>query len=87
MFKWVKAAFWSNIAGLILRNRITFLLLLAAITIGLASQWKYIRFTFTEANMLPDDHPVNMQYKNFLSKFGEEGNLILLALDDPNIYE
>ena len=86
MFKWVKAAFWSNIAGLILRNRITFLLLLAAITIGLASQWKYIRFTFTEANMLPDDHPVNMQYKNFLSKFGEEGNLILLALDDPNIY-
>ncbi len=86
MFKWVKAAFRSNIAGLILRNRITFLLLLAAITIGLASQWKYIRFTFTEANMLPDDHPVNMQYKNFLSKFGEEGNLILLALDDPNIY-
>ena len=86
MFKWVKAAFWSNIAGLILRKRITFLLLLAAITIGLASQWKYIRFTFTEANMLPDDHPVNMQYKNFLSKFGEEGNLILLALDDPNIY-
>ena len=86
MFKWVKAAFWSNIAGLILRNGITFLLLLAAITIGLASQWKYIRFTFTEANMLPDDHPVNMQYKNFLSKFGEEGNLILLALDDPNIY-
>lgn len=86
MFKWVKAAFWSNLAGLILRNRITFLLLLAAITIGLASQWKYIRFTFTEANMLPDDHPVNMQYKNFLSKFGEEGNLILLALDDPNIY-
>ena len=86
MFKWVKAAFWSNIAGLILRNRITFLLLLAAITIGLASQWKYIRFTFTEANMLPDDHPVNMQYKKFLSKFGEEGNLILLALDDPNIY-
>ena len=86
MFKWVKAAFWSNVAGLILRNRITFLLLLAAITIGLASQWKYIRFTFTEANMLPDDHPVNMQYKNFLSKFGEEGNLILLALDDPNIY-
>ena len=86
MCKWVKAAFWSNIAGLILRNRITFLLLLAAITIGLASQWKYIRFTFTEANMLPDDHPVNMQYKNFLSKFGEEGNLILLALDDPNIY-
>ena len=86
MFKWIKASFWSTIAGLILRNRIAFLLLIIAITGGLVSQWKHVRFTFTEANMLPDDHPVNMEYKHFLNKFGEEGNLILMALDDEKIY-
>ena len=86
MFKWIKASFWGTIAGLLLRHRITFLLIIAAITGGLATQWKNVRFTFTEANMLPDDHPVNMEYKHFLSKFGEEGNLILMALDDPKIY-
>ena len=86
MFKWIKASFWSTIAGLILRNRIAFLLLIIAITGGLVSQWKNVRFTFTEANMLPDDHPVNMEYKHFLNKFGEEGNLILMALDDKKIY-
>ena len=86
MFKWIKASFWSTIAGLILRNRIAFLLLIIAITGGLVSQWKNVRFTFTEANMLPDDHPVNMEYKHFLKKFGEEGNLILMALDDKKIY-
>ena len=86
MFKWIKASFWNTIAGLILRNRIAFLLLIIAITGGLVSQWKNVRFTFTEANMLPDDHPVNMEYKHFLNKFGEEGNLILMALDDEKIY-
>ena len=86
MFKWVKASFWNAVAGLILRNRITFLIIIALITVFLALQWKNIRFTFTEANMLPDDHPVNVEYKRFLSKFGEEGNLILLAIDDDKIY-
>lgn len=86
MFKWVKASFWNAVAGLILRNRITFLIIIALITGFLALQWKNIRFTFTEANMLPDDHPVNVEYKRFLSKFGEEGNLILLAIDDDKIY-
>ena len=86
MFKWVKASFWNSVASLILRNRIAFLLLIIAITGGLVTQWKNVRFTFTEANMLPDDHPVNMEYKHFLNKFGEEGNLILMALDDEKIY-
>nr|WP_315124064.1 MMPL family transporter [uncultured Capnocytophaga sp.] len=86
MFRRIKASFWGAVAGLILRNRIAFLLFLAVITGLLAIQWKNVRFTFTEANMLPDDHPVNMEYKHFLNKFGEEGNLILIALDDPKIY-
>lgn len=86
MIKWFKAEFWTSIARLILRNRIMILVVIGLITVLLAIQWKHVRFTFTEANMLPDDHPVNLEYKKFLSKFGEEGNLILLAVTDPNIY-
>ncbi|MDO4783069.1 MAG: MMPL family transporter [Capnocytophaga felis] len=86
MIKWFKAEFWITIARLILRNRITVLIGIALITIFLAIQWKNIRFTFTEANMLPNEHPVNLEYKDFLSKFGEEGNLILLAIKNENIY-
>lgn len=86
MITWLKAEFWSAVARLILRNRIVFLISIALITSLLAIQWKNIRFTFTEANMLPDDHPVNLEYKHFLSKFGEEGNLILLAIDGDSIY-
>lgn len=46
----------------------------------MALQWKNIRFSFTEANLLPDNHPINQQYEKFRSQFGEEGNLIVLGM-------
>lgn len=49
-------------------------------------QWKNMRFTFTEANLLPDDHEVNIQYNSFLEKFGEEGNLVVLGFKDKNFF-
>ena len=52
----------------------------------LALQWKNMRFTYTEANLLPDDHPVNLEYDQFLSHFGEEGNLIVMGVKDSSIF-
>lgn len=49
-------------------------------------QWKNMRFTYTEANLLPDDHPVNLEYDAFLSHFGEEGNLIVMGVKDSTIF-
>ncbi len=45
-----------------------------------------MRFTFTEANLLPDHHPVNVEYNKFLDTFGEEGNLIIIAVKDSNLF-
>ncbi|WP_194851841.1 efflux RND transporter permease subunit [Nonlabens antarcticus] len=77
--------FWDSVAGLILRNRIVLLSAIVLITIGFATQWKNLQFTHTEANLLPDDHPVNLEYNEFLSRFGEEGNLIILGIEDSEL--
>ena len=45
-----------------------------------------MRFTYTEANLLPDDHEVNLKYNNFLDIFGEEGNLIVLGVKDTTLF-
>tara|TARA_R110001632_G_scaffold38339_2_gene96476 strand:+ start:4188 stop:6455 length:2268 start_codon:yes stop_codon:yes gene_type:complete len=45
-----------------------------------------MRFSYTEANLLPEDHEVNIQYNKFLEIFGEEGNLILLAIKDSTVF-
>jgi len=78
--------FWNFISRLILKNRLVILLILLAFTVLLATQFKKLHFSHTEANILPKDHPINVQYDKFLSIFGEEGNLIILAVKDSTIF-
>src|SRR5690606_20326169 len=86
MAKKVTSGFWGTTSRIILRNRIVILLILFGITLFLSSQWKYIQFTNTEANLLPDHHPVNVDYKKFLDTFGEEGNVMVIAIKDSAIF-
>ncbi len=77
---------WKAISKLILNNRFLILTLLTLLTALFVNQWKNIRFTFTEANLLPDKHEENIKYKDFLKIFGEEGNLLVLATNDDNFF-
>ncbi len=87
MNKLFSIGFWSWVARFILRNRTLILIVILGTTVLLALQWKNMRFTYTEANLLPDDHPINLEYDQFLSHFGEEGNLIVMGVKDPAIFE
>ena len=77
---------WSLVARLILRNRVLILLSIVALTLYWSTQWKYMQFTFTEANLLPDNHPENILYQSFTKTFGEEGNVIVIAVQDSTFY-
>ncbi|MEQ3498735.1 MMPL family transporter [Tenacibaculum sp. SSH1-16] len=78
--------FWTKIAGFLLRNRYLVLITIAIITGLLVTQMKHMRFSYTEANLLPTDHEVNIEYNKFLEIFGEEGNLIILGVKDSTIF-
>lgn len=87
MAKIFSFGFWNSIARLILRNRIIILLLIIAATVFFSTQWKNMRFSYTEANLLPDDHEDNIAYNEFLDKFGEEGNVVLLGVKDSTLFQ
>ena len=78
--------FWTKVAGLILRNRYFVLLLIASFTAFLITQTSNIKFSYTEANLLPEDHEANLEYNKFLEIFGEEGNLIILGVKDSTFF-
>jgi hypothetical protein len=86
MKKMLGIGFWELVARIILRNRILILSSIVLITILLGTQWKYIQFTQTEANLIPADDKVNVDYRKFLSHFGEEGNLIVIATKDQKLF-
>lgn len=78
--------FWTKVSRIILRNRILILLGIVGFTVFLALQWKNIRFSNTESNILPNDHPATVEYKSFTKIFGEEGNAIVLAIRDSALF-
>src|SRR5690554_3456022 len=86
MLKLFTKGFWDVVARIILRNKIAILLSIVAITVLFSTQWNHMRFTYTEANLLPDDHEVNIVYTDFLNIFGEEGNLIVLGVKDSSLF-
>lgn len=86
MFKLFTENFWGVTARLILRNKIIILIAIAIITFLFSTQWQYMRFSNSEANLLPDDHEVNVTYNRFLQTFGQEGNLIIIGVKDSTLF-
>ena len=86
MIKWFSLGFWELVARVVLRNKILMLSIVVLITIFLGLQWKNISFTYTEANLLPDDDRANVEYNAFLDKFGEEGNLVIIGLKNDVLF-
>lgn len=82
----IKVGFWEKLARIILKNRIAILVAIAVITVFLGFQWRNLSMTYTEANLLPKKHTVNQQYEDFLGKFGEEGNLIVIGFQDQQVF-
>ena len=78
--------FWTQVSRIILKGRYVILVLIAIATYYLASQMQHMRFSYTEANLLPKNHKINLDYNKFLELFGEEGNLIILATNDSTIF-
>lgn len=82
----VQVGFWEKLARIILKNRISILVGVSLLTIFLGYQWKNLAMTYTEANLLPKNHIANKDYQKFLSKFGEEGNLVVIGFQDPKFF-
>ena len=86
MFRNIFSGFWEKISQIILNNRVFIILLLISITYFFTTHWDKIRFTYTEANLLPETHKENIKYKKFTDKFGEEGNLVVISVKDSTLF-
>lgn len=86
MFKLLTTSFWDLVARFILRNKILILIGIITTTVLLSTQWKHIKLSYTEANLLPDHDQANLDYDRFLEIFGEEGNLVVLGVKDSSLF-
>ena len=78
---------WTFIARTILRNRILFLGILALITAFMGYKAGDVQMSYQYAPLLPEDDPAFIEYKNFEEVFENEGNLMVLGVQDNSFFK
>jgi hypothetical protein len=83
----IPKAMWAKIAAFILRNRILLGVLTLAITVFMGWEARNVRMSYKFSGVLPQDDPTFVEYQAFTKQFSEDGNVMVIGLNDPEIWE
>lgn len=79
--------FWYNIAKIILRNRRSWLVFLTLMTALMAYMASQIQMSYELARILPQTDGNYQLYEDFKKRFGEDGNVMVIAIESDKIYD
>jgi len=78
---------WIRVSRIILRNKILLLTFLALITLFLGYHALKVEMSYEYASMLPKKDRAFQDNQKFIEVFGEEGNLIIIGIQDSTFFE
>ncbi len=78
---------WLKVSGIILRNKILLLCTIVAVTIFWGYHARNVAMSYEQSPLLPKKDPAFREYQHFVDVFGEEGNLIIIGIQDSNFFQ
>jgi uncharacterized protein len=78
---------WSEIGKFNLKNRMLILFVLTAITVVMGYFAKQAEISYEFPKLLPDHDTTAIEYKEFKGRFGMDGNVMVIGIDDEKIFE
>ena len=78
---------WVKLSKIILQNRILIIAFFVIVTIFMAFQAKNIKLSYAGSKILPLTDSVFVEYTAFKKQFGEDGNVMVLGIQSPLIYQ
>jgi len=63
------------------------MLLLGGITLFMAYQAQFIKWSYTRQSIVPDTDEEMMYFQSFKQKYGEDGNVLIIAMKDSSVYD
>ncbi|MFO7722016.1 MAG: efflux RND transporter permease subunit [Bacteroidales bacterium] len=78
---------WSVVVRIILRNRITILAIIFALTGFMAWQGTLLEMDYEMVQMLPEDNPTSREYAEFKQLFGADASMMVIGMQDDRIRE
>lgn len=78
---------WTTLVRIILRNRPAILAGIAIITIFMGWKATSVKMSYNMARMLPYSDTTYIEYENFKKQFGEDGNVLVIGVINPKMFE
>lgn len=78
---------WAKLSHFILRQRIPLLIIILLLT-GFMGWYasKHLELSYRYARVLPEDDEMAIAYEKFKSKYGEDGNVMLITFQDSTMF-
>jgi predicted RND superfamily exporter protein len=77
---------WAYTARFILRHRVAILAVITALTCISAYFASKAQISYEAPRLLPDHDSIAIRYKEFKSKFGQDGSVMVIGISDSNLY-
>jgi len=78
---------WKFLANKILRNKIACIVVVMLITVFMGYEATKIQLTYSYPQILPADDSTYIEYENFRKLFGEDGSVMVIGIEDKNLFE
>lgn len=78
---------WNFLSHIILKHRLSLMILLGIITIFMIYQAQFIKWSHSLQSIIPDLNEEMIYFQEFKKTYGEDANMIVLALQDSSVYE
>lgn len=78
---------WVKLSKAILQNRIALIIFFVVATIFMAYHAKNLKLSYSGAKILPLTDSVFVKYNEFKKTFGEDGSVMVLGIQSPEIYK
>ena len=78
---------WHLVSHIILKFRIPLLLVVGALTVFMAMQIPKAQLNYSFDKVIPEDHPYSIKYDSFKNKFGEDGNIMVIGVRSPDLFD
>ncbi len=78
---------WQRIARLILKNRLTILIVLFFVTIVMGYFATKVEMLYELSRLLPENDPISISYEKFKKDFGKDGYAVVIATTNKDFYQ
>ena len=77
---------FTILSRIILRNRIFLVVLILVFTVYMAFRAQSVKLSYDNASMLSANDSSMIEYQKFKDQFGEDGNVLMIGIKNPNIF-